>query len=198
MVRRFEPTTFLGTIVTLFFLQVVWIGNTYRKRAATAFPPARITKASTTTTNTNTANAASLASAAAPVAETVPISTPTLPRTLGTSPTGSPIDTHTIAPTGSLPRTDSPSTEAPERDDNVLLIVLDQLRYDTLGYVQAQMDRYHGKFHIQTPHVDELARRGVSFQTAYCQSPSCAPSRATMKRYVKTLCAHCLKKLAGL
>jgi hypothetical protein len=33
---------------------------------------------------------------------------------------------------------------------------------------------------IQTPHLDELARTGVVFSSAYCNSPLCAPSRFTM------------------
>lgn len=33
---------------------------------------------------------------------------------------------------------------------------------------------------IKTPHLDELARTGVNFASAYCNSPLCAPSRFTM------------------
>lgn len=33
---------------------------------------------------------------------------------------------------------------------------------------------------IKTPHLDELARTGVNFSSAYCNSPLCAPSRFTM------------------
>lgn len=33
---------------------------------------------------------------------------------------------------------------------------------------------------IKTPHLDELARTGVVFSSAYCNSPLCAPSRFTM------------------
>jgi hypothetical protein len=33
---------------------------------------------------------------------------------------------------------------------------------------------------IKTPHLDELARTGVNFTSAYCNSPLCAPSRFTM------------------
>ena len=33
---------------------------------------------------------------------------------------------------------------------------------------------------IKTPNLDELARTGVVFSSAYCNSPLCAPSRFTM------------------
>jgi hypothetical protein len=33
---------------------------------------------------------------------------------------------------------------------------------------------------IITPHLDELAKTGVNFASAYCNSPLCAPSRFTM------------------
>lgn len=33
---------------------------------------------------------------------------------------------------------------------------------------------------IKTPHLDELAKTGVVFSSAYCNSPLCAPSRFTM------------------
>lgn len=33
---------------------------------------------------------------------------------------------------------------------------------------------------IKTPHLDELARTGINFSSAYCNSPLCAPSRFTM------------------
>jgi hypothetical protein len=33
---------------------------------------------------------------------------------------------------------------------------------------------------IKTPHLDKLAKTGVNFASAYCNSPLCAPSRFTM------------------
>lgn len=55
---------------------------------------------------------------------------------------------------------------------NILFICTDQQRYDTLGC--------YGNPHIQTPHVDELAREGVLFEQCYTQSPVCAPARASL------------------
>lgn len=64
---------------------------------------------------------------------------------------------------------------AAERDPqapNILLIVADDLGYADLGY--------HGSPDIQTPHLDALARSGVSFSNAYVTAPVCMPSRMGM------------------
>ena len=55
---------------------------------------------------------------------------------------------------------------------NILWIGLDQLRYDTLGC--------NGNTVCQTPNMDRLARRGVSFNRAYCPSSLCTPARGSM------------------
>src|SRR5215831_13063712 len=34
--------------------------------------------------------------------------------------------------------------------------------------------------HVRTPYLSRLARRGVCFRNAYCVSPVCAPSRASL------------------
>ena len=52
---------------------------------------------------------------------------------------------------------------------NILFIMCDQLRADYLSCT--------GHPHLDTPHIDALAARGVSFTRAYCQSPICGPSR---------------------
>jgi arylsulfatase A-like enzyme len=54
---------------------------------------------------------------------------------------------------------------------NILFIICDQLRADYLGC--------YGHPGIKTPVIDRLARRGVRFTSAYCQSPVCVPSRAS-------------------
>ena len=53
---------------------------------------------------------------------------------------------------------------------NLLLIVCDDLNthVSTSGYP-----------HIKTPHLDRLAKAGITFNRAYCQYPVCGPSRAS-------------------
>lgn len=51
---------------------------------------------------------------------------------------------------------------------NVLWLMSDQHNADCLG---------HAGRNVRTPHLDALARRGVSFTRAYCNNPICAPSR---------------------
>lgn len=55
---------------------------------------------------------------------------------------------------------------------NILLILTDQHRFDTLGC--------YGSATCQTPHLDELARQGVRFDRAYTMANPCSPSRAAL------------------
>lgn len=55
---------------------------------------------------------------------------------------------------------------------NVLFIVCDQLRYDSVGYA--------GLEPVKTPNIDRLAEEGLFFQNAYTPFPVCAPSRQSM------------------
>ena len=52
---------------------------------------------------------------------------------------------------------------------NILFIMCDQLRWDYLSCT--------GHPHLETPHIDGLAAKGVNFTRAYVQSPLCGPSR---------------------
>ena len=52
---------------------------------------------------------------------------------------------------------------------NILIIMADQLAPHFTGA--------YGHAVVKTPHLDQLAQRGVRFDTAYCNSPLCAPSR---------------------
>ena len=56
-----------------------------------------------------------------------------------------------------------------QRVKNILFIMCDQLRADHLSC--------YGHPHLQTPHLDALAKKGVIFDNAYVQSPVCGPSR---------------------
>ncbi|MCK9253285.1 MAG: arylsulfatase [Eubacteriales bacterium] len=59
-----------------------------------------------------------------------------------------------------------------EQRPNVLLIMMDQLRWDCLGC--------SGNPVIETPNIDFLARNGSVFRHAYTPSPSCIPARACL------------------
>ena len=61
-----------------------------------------------------------------------------------------------------------PGAERP----NVLFILTDQLRYDTLGF--------NGNSIIKTPNLDKLAASGAVFKNCYVQNPTCGPSRACL------------------
>ena len=53
---------------------------------------------------------------------------------------------------------------------NILLIMTDQQRYDSLGC--------YGADWVRTPNLDRLAERGVLFENCYVNNPICTPSRA--------------------
>lgn len=55
---------------------------------------------------------------------------------------------------------------------NILLIIADQQRTDTLGFM--------GRTSCKTPHIDRLAGEGISFDRCITPSPLCAPARAAM------------------
>ncbi len=55
---------------------------------------------------------------------------------------------------------------------NILLIMADQLAPQFTGT--------YGHDVVKTPHMDELAARGMRFDAAYCNSPLCAPSRFSL------------------
>ncbi len=59
----------------------------------------------------------------------------------------------------------------PERP-NIILIMTDQQRFDTVGA--------WGHDHMVTPNIDRLAREGVSFRQAYCPGATCVASRAAI------------------
>lgn len=60
------------------------------------------------------------------------------------------------------------ATERP----NILFIMADQLTAPALPF--------YGHEKVKAPHLSSLARNGVVFENAYCNSPLCAPSRFSM------------------
>ena len=63
---------------------------------------------------------------------------------------------------------------------NIVLIMTDQQRWDTLGCLGCE--------HMITPHIDRLAARGVAFSHAFVQGAVCGPSRNSIVsgQYVHT------------
>lgn len=66
---------------------------------------------------------------------------------------------------------DQSEAAEPREKWNVLFIAVDDLRPEFGAYGQA---------HIHSPNLDRLARRGVTFQRAYCQQAVCSPSRSSL------------------
>ena len=62
---------------------------------------------------------------------------------------------------------------------NIVLIMTDQQRWDTLGC--------YGYGHMRTPHIDRLAARGAAFNHAFVQGAVCGPSRNSI---VSSLYVH--------
>ncbi|RAV28933.1 sulfatase family protein [Sinomicrobium soli] len=55
---------------------------------------------------------------------------------------------------------------------NILLLMSDNHNWDHLGI--------YGDKVVKTPNIDKVARQGVRFNNAFCNSPSCTPARASM------------------
>lgn len=63
--------------------------------------------------------------------------------------------------------------EAPAaRKPNVLFILLDDIRWDSLGYA--------GHPNLRTPNIDRIAKEGVNFRNAFSTTSLCSPSRASL------------------
>jgi arylsulfatase A-like enzyme len=64
------------------------------------------------------------------------------------------------------------ATDKPPEKPNVILITLDTVRADRMGFL--------GSKRGLTPHLDALARQGVVFEHAYSQAPITPVSHATV------------------
>jgi arylsulfatase A-like enzyme len=68
------------------------------------------------------------------------------------------------------------SAPARGKRPNIILIVSDEHQANTCGCYGSQARTVSGG--SPTPHIDALAAEGVRFDSMYCASPLCAPSRA--------------------
>ena len=60
----------------------------------------------------------------------------------------------------------------PDERPNLLFILMDDVRWDDLGYT--------GHPFVQTPHIDRIAREGVQFRNSFAATPLCSPNRASI------------------
>ncbi len=66
-----------------------------------------------------------------------------------------------------------PPRSGPQKKPNILYIMADQLAAPLLNM-------HNPASRIKTPHIDAIAAGSVVFDSAYCPSPLCAPSRMSM------------------
>ncbi len=73
-------------------------------------------------------------------------------------------------------------TESRAEQPNILWVITDDHRADSVSaYNQATTGQDESKLgFVSSPNADALARQGVLFTRAYCNSPGCAPSRTSM------------------
>jgi N-acetylglucosamine-6-sulfatase len=69
-------------------------------------------------------------------------------------------------------RTPEQAPTATRPRPNILFVLLDDLRWDALGYA--------GHPHVRTPQIDRIAKEGVTFRNAFCTTSLCSPSRASL------------------
>jgi N-acetylglucosamine-6-sulfatase len=65
-----------------------------------------------------------------------------------------------------------PQSGGVEERPNMVVVVVDDLRYDDLGA--------YGHPFVRTPNIDRIAREGALFRNAFATTPLCSPSRATI------------------
>lgn len=65
------------------------------------------------------------------------------------------------------------AVQSGKKQPNILYIMADQMS-------APHLKMYNPESQIKTPHLDKLAEKSVVFDSAYCPSPLCAPSRMSM------------------
>lgn len=61
---------------------------------------------------------------------------------------------------------------APKRKPNILIVLIDDLRFDELGIC--------GHPFMKTPHIDRIGHEGAMFTSAFHTTPLCSPNRASI------------------
>lgn len=72
----------------------------------------------------------------------------------------------------------SPAPAASDPRPNILLVVVDDLRFDDFGAA--------GHPFARTPHLDRVAREGAQFRNFFAVTPLCSPSRANILTGLET------------
>jgi arylsulfatase A-like enzyme len=76
------------------------------------------------------------------------------------------------APKPAAKPAEAPAPEAPARPRNIIFVLVDDLRFDGMGFLQPGL--------LQTPNIDKMAREGTYFPNGVTTSSLCSPSRATI------------------
>ncbi|AXB78019.1 sulfatase [Novosphingobium sp. P6W] len=74
--------------------------------------------------------------------------------------------------TSATAKTPAPAEAPRERPRNVIFVLVDDLRYDGMGFLQPGL--------VKTPNIDRMAKEGTYFPNAVVTSSLCSPSRATI------------------
>ncbi|MDF1819918.1 MAG: sulfatase [Immundisolibacteraceae bacterium] len=82
-----------------------------------------------------------------------------------------------LALSTSIAATAAPDSKAKPNQPNIVIYMIDDLGWNQISATKATMGTHTGEF--QTPHLEKLAKNGLSFTHAYMQ-PNCAPSRAAV------------------
>jgi len=69
------------------------------------------------------------------------------------------------------PAAPSPTERQAQKVPNIIFVLVDDLRYDAMGFLTPG---------LRTPHIDFMAKNGVHFPNAVVTSSLCSPSRATI------------------
>ncbi len=69
-------------------------------------------------------------------------------------------------------RREAPEPASAAGRPNILFILLDDIRWDAVGYA--------GHPHLKTPNIDRIANEGINFTNTFCTTSLCSPSRASL------------------